>query len=379
MGTGEGLGEEDIVPETGRKILHLDMDAFFAAIEQRDEPKYRGKPLIVGGNPWGRGVVSTCSYEARKFGIHSSMPSRRALELCPHAIFLPVRMEHYASVSREIFALFSEITDLVEPLSVDEAYLDVTQNFLCESSATRLAKLLQDRIFRETGLTASAGVSYNCFLAKVASGMRKPCGLTVITPNRAEEFLDRLPIRKFYGIGPATAEKLEARQIFTGADLRAISRNSLMELMGKMGSFYYAIVRGHDPRPVIVSRVRKSYGRECTFGEDLETLADAIAALRQIATSVAAGLREENLRGRTVTLKVRYDNFESITRSQTFLEPIADENALAAAATVLLQEKTEAMTRRIRLLGVTVSSFDLPTSSNRPVRYIQTELALIFS
>jgi DNA polymerase-4 len=353
------------------------MDAFFASIEQRDEPKYRHRPVIVGGCPWGRGVVATCSYEARKFGVRSAMPSRRAVELCPHAIFLPCRMDHYAAVSREIFAIFREVTDLVEPLSIDEAFLDVTHGRAAGSSATHLARTLQRRISREIGLTASTGVSYNPFLAKVASAMEKPNGLTVISPERAVAFLDALPVRKFYGIGRATAEKLEARQIFTGADLRALSLETLVELLGKNGRRYYELVRGRDPRPIVTDRPRKSLSKECTFGGDLETAAAAIAALRRLSSTVVAALRSQNLRGRTVTIRVRYANFETITRSRCFSEVSDDESSIAAAAEQLLLERTSVAVRRIRLLGVAVSGFAETPGRRRHCRG-QGELPIIF-
>ncbi|MDR2030159.1 MAG: DNA polymerase IV [Puniceicoccales bacterium] len=356
----------------GRKIIHVDMDAFFAAIEQRDEPKFRNKPLIVGGNPWGRGVVATCSYEARRYGIHSAMPSRRAVELCPHAIFLPPRMEYYATISKKIFAIFSEFSHLVEPLSIDEAFLDVTHNFFNEPSATRLARQLQRQIFSATQLTASAGVSFNPFLAKVASSVQKPNGLTVIPPERARKFLDALPIIKFYGVGPATAKKLEARQIFFGADLFALSQKTLEEILGRTGNYLYHMVRGIDQRPIVANRERQSLGKEVTFAEDLREVQDACQALRQLSSIVAAALREENLRGRTVTLKLRYDNFESITRSITLAERIDGEDDILAAAEGLLLSRTEALTRRIRLLGITVSSFTEPKCSGE-VGWIQDE------
>jgi DNA polymerase-4 len=356
----------------------VDLDAFFAAIEQRDEPKFRNRPLIVGGNPWGRGVVSTCSYEARRYGVHSAMPSRQALELCPHAIFLPPRMEHYAAVSREIFAIFAEFSHLVEPLSVDEAFLDVTHKPLGEPSATRLARQLQRRIWEKTRLTASAGVSFNPFLAKVASGVQKPSGLTVIPPERAREFLDALPIRKFYGVGPATAEKLEARQIFFGADLRALSRETLQETLGKMGHHLYDAVRGFDLRPIVPNRERQSLSKETTFAEDLVEPQDMRRELQKLAFAVAAALQLENLRGRTVTLKLRYDNFESVSRSTTLTEAVVDGAEIFSLTEELLFSRTAVPARRVRLLGIGVSSFSDPEELPAP-RWIQVEFSFVRS
>lgn len=337
-----------------KKIIHLDMDAFFAAVELLDRPELRGRPVIVGGDPWGRGVVSTCSYEARPYGVHSSLPIRKALELCPHAILLPVRMERYREVSRQIFAILREITNLVEPISLDEAFLDVTENRLGETSATHIAHHAQETIRRNIGLSCSVGVSYNCFLAKVASKRRKPAGRTVIRPEEALDFLARLPVGEFFGIGHATGQKLRARQIFTGADIRSLSLKELEEMLGKMGRRYYAIVRGEDPRPVNPVRERKSFSRERTFEEDLKNIDEMSAALRELAGELAGALRQENARGRTVTVKLRYDNFESITRSRTFPYAVGDEFSLASIADGLLREWTAA--RSVRLIGVGVSS-----------------------
>jgi DNA polymerase-4 len=355
------------------------MDAFFASIEQHDNEKLRGKPVIVGGNPWGRSVVSTCSYEAREFGVRSGMPCRRAAELCPMGVFIPCRMAHYATVSRDIFNIFHKVTPTVEPLSVDEAFLDVTQNALHCQSAVQVARELQRNVAIEVGLSCSIGISYNQFLAKVASGLRKPNGLTVILPEEAEKFLETLPIREFYGIGRATAERLEARQVFTGADLKALSLATLTELFGKVGRHYYNIVRGRDFRRVEPPGPRKSLGKECTFEEDLRDISEAVAELKKIASAVSAALRLNNLHGRCLTLKVRYNNFESITRSCSLPQPTCDEELIAFTSERLLRERTEVAVRRIRLLGISLSQFaEQSCEIAKPLELRQIELPLIF-
>jgi DNA polymerase-4 len=361
-----------MMPTTGeRKIIHIDMDAFFASIEQRDEPKFRGRPVIVGGNPWERGVVSTCSYEARRYGIRSAMPSKMAVKLCPHAVFLPVRMEHYMEVSQEIFAIFHGYSDLVEPLSVDEAFLDVTENRLADPSATRLARHILDRIRRDVHLTASAGVSFNPFLAKVASGMKKPNGMTIIPPERALAFIDTLPIRKFYGIGPVTASRLEALQLFSGADLRALPLEDFLKIFGKTGHYYHGVVWGKDPRPIVCHRERQSLGRETTFAEDLLYWDDMCEELRTLSRIVSMELQNENLRGRTVTLKVRYGNFSCITRSMTLPVAVGGEEEIFTIAREMLQNRTAVPVQRVRLLGVSVSGFSTPARGAS--RWVQQE------
>jgi DNA polymerase-4 len=362
-----------------RKILHVDMDAFFAAIEQRDDKKLRGKPVIVGGNPWGRSVVSTCSYEARKFGVYSGMPCRSAVELCPSGIFLQPRMEYYRKVSNEISSIFMEVTDAIESLSIDEAFLDVTKNCTGNTFATHIARRLQQEILKKVGLSASVGVSYNPFLAKVASSMHKPAGLTVITPEKAETFLETLPIRRFYGIGMVMAARLEARQIFTGADLKAMPLSLLTEMFGKVGRFYYGIVRGHDPRIVQARRLRKSIGRECTFARDLQGVADAEVALHRIAAHIANLLQSNELCGRSLALKVRYDNFQCIMRSRSFQRNFSDFEQIISIARQLLVERTEVATRRIRLLGISVGMLTKCCQNvSNSQKISQLELPLIF-
>lgn len=350
-----------------RKIIHIDMDAFFASIEQRDRPELRGLPVIVGGSAERRGVVSTCSYEARAFGVHSAMPMRTALRLCPEATVLETDIDKYRRVSGQIREIFSSFTDRVEPVSIDEAYLDVTENKLGSVSATRLAREIQRRIFLRTRLTASAGVSYNKFLAKIASDVRKPAGLTVIPPEKALAFLDTLPIRKFHGIGKVTAARLNAMNIRNGHDLRQLDLATLTMLFGKVGKFYYQIVRGCDDRPVEVDEQRKSIGREITFARDCTDLRRLRILLRALALRVARLQEKRGLAGRTVTVKVRYDDFRTVTRSRTLSAPERCGETIGEIA-VSLAAKTEFATRPVRLLGVTMSNFPSPAEMDRPVQ-----------
>ncbi len=355
------------VSEPVRKIIHVDMDAFFASIEQRDRPELRGKPVIVGGSAERRGVVSTCSYEARAFGVHSAMPTARALRLCPQGIFLDVDMRKYQTVSAEIRAIFHEYTDLVEPMSIDEAFLDVTENRRGFTSATRLARELLREIFRRTGLTASAGVSCNKFLAKVASGLRKPAGLSVIPPEQVESFLEALPIEKFYGIGRVTASRLRRMNIRTGRDLKQLDLAILTANFGKSGAFYYQIVRGIDDRPVEITDERKSVGRETTFAEDVSDPRRLRIVLRSLARKVASRLIRHHLAGRTVTLKVRYDDFQTVTRAASFHHFLNNGEAIGEIAVGLLA-RTEVARRPVRLIGVTVSNFPTEEELSRPVQ-----------
>lgn len=334
-----------------RKIIHIDMDAFYAAVEQRDFPELRGKPVIVGGQPNSRGVVSTASYEARKFGVHSAMPSSKAYRLCPQGIFVYPRFEVYIEVSRQILEIFFSYTDLVEPLSLDEAFLDITGT----GSATLLALEIKKRIFDTTGLTASAGVSYCKFLAKVASDYKKPNGLTVIPPEKAEEFLENLPIGKFFGVGKVTEKRMKEFGIHTGKDLKAFTREELSERFGKSGSYYYDIVRGIDDRPVSPERERKSYGKERTFEKDMTDVEEMKDFLRKIAGRVSEGMKKKPIVGKTVTLKVRFANFQRITRSKTIDEPTNDPETMYRIAADLLENHTPAGKRRVRLLGISMS------------------------
>ena len=338
-----------------RKIIHIDMDAFYASVEQRDRPELRGLPVIVGGPPKSRGVVAACSYEARAFGVHSAMPSVRAQQLCPQAVFLRPRMARYQEVSSQIMALFRRYTPLVEPLSVDEAFLDVTDNLLGEPSATRIAQAIRAAIGEATGLTASAGVSYNKFLAKIASGHNKPNGITVIPPDQAKTFIAALPIGKFYGVGRVTEQKMLDRSIRTGADLLRFSRQEMVALFGKTGHFFYEMARGQDLRPVEPVRVRKSIGSETTFAEDILDYARLSAELYQIVSQVARVLAQKQTGGRTLSLKVRYSDFTTITRSCTTAQGFFSVADILASLPRLLAA-TEAGRRKIRLLGVTVAN-----------------------
>ncbi|HEY9886970.1 MAG TPA: DNA polymerase IV, partial [Candidatus Obscuribacterales bacterium] len=288
-----------------RKIIHVDMDAFYASVEQRDHPAYRGKPIVVGGTPEQRGAVAAASYEARRFGIHSALPARLARQRCPQVIFVPPRFEVYRAVSQEVRAVLARYTDLIEPLSLDEAYLDVTENLVGAPSAIAIAQAIRRDIHHATHLTASAGVSYNKFLAKIASGMNKPDGLYVIRPAEAAAFVATLPIGKFHGIGHVTARKMKALGITTGADLRQWSEADLVQQFGKVGRFYYRVARGQDDRPVNPHRIRQSIGAEKSFAPDLNTPTAMAAAIAAIAQRVAQRVQEQQRGGYTLTLKVK--------------------------------------------------------------------------
>jgi DNA polymerase-4 len=340
-----------------RKIIHIDMDAFYASVEQRDKHELKGRPVIVGGDPQSRGVVAACSYEARKFGIHSAMACATAYKRCPHAVFIRPRFDVYRSVSRLIREVFLEYTDLMEPLSLDEAFLDVTQNKKGLSSATQIARQIRRQIFQNTGgLTASAGVSFNKFLAKVASDCNKPNGITVITPDKAPAFIDNLPVRKFFGVGRVTEERMLNLGIKTGADLKKISLNDLIHYFGKIGIYYHHIAHGRDDRPVEPHRERKSYGKETTLKADIDDTNQMMDILQDLAKRVIEGLRREDRQGLTLTLKVKYHDFQSVTRSVTFPDPIADMDLVSVTIRRLLAN-TEAGPKRVRLLGISVSNF----------------------
>ncbi len=337
-----------------RKIIHIDMDAFYASVEQRDNPQLRGKPVIVGGDPDGRGVVATCSYEARRFGIHSAMSCARAYRLCPQALFVRPRFEAYRAVSLQIREIFHQYTDLVEPLSLDEAYLDVTENKPDTQSATWIAQQVCKEIRQATQLTASAGVSYNKFLAKIASDMNKPAGLTVITPQQAAAFIAELPVRRFHGVGRVTEKRLQNRGILTGADLKQRSRQELDKYFGKSGGYFYNIARGIDLREVQPNRVRKSIGKETTLKEDIADRGQMLTILGDLAERVAALVQAKETAGLTLTLKVKYADFQIATRSVTREEPIEQAAQMLFLAEELLA-KTEAGERAVRLLGITIS------------------------
>jgi len=336
-----------------RKIIHVDMDAFFASVEQRDFPEYQGKPLIVGGQPNSRGVVAACSYEARKFGIHSAMPSSKAYRLCPKAVFVKPRFEAYREVSNQIREIFWRYASEVEPLSLDEAYLDVSESDQFEGSATRIAQAIKADILQTTKLNASAGVSYNKFLAKIASDMDKPNGLYVIKPEQGLDFVATLPIGKFHGIGPATEAKMQKLGIQTGADLRHKSLAQLVERFGKSGQYYYNIARAIDERPVRSQRVRKSLGKETTFSEDILSVDLLIEKLNDLAEQVLIKLAEQQLQAKTITVKVKYANFQQVTRAQT-VETVLDKQAVEQWICELLK-RTEVGSKPVRLIGLSLS------------------------
>ena len=339
---------------SNRKIVHIDMDAFFASVEQLDNPSLKGKPVIVGGRPDSRGVVAACSYEARKFGVRSAMSAAKAARLCPQAVFTRPRMSRYQEISGIIMEIFSQYTDLVEQLSVDEAYLDLTTNTLNEPSASLMAERIRRRIYDRTGLTASAGVSCNKFLAKVATDINKPNGITIIAPSQVLDFLAALPIGRFYGVGAATEKKMERIGVKNGGDLKKFSLEELTFHFGKSGRYFFDICRGQDPRPVKSSYTRKSIGNETTFSEDILDTGLIVTVLKELAESVAKSLLKRNTGGYTLTLKVRYDDFTTITRSATFISPIFTAEDIMFCLPRLLAS-TEAGRRKVRLLGVTVS------------------------
>ncbi|WP_207533362.1 DNA polymerase IV [Desertivirga arenae] len=343
-----------------RKIIHIDMDAFYASVEQRDNPEYRGKPIAVGGSPEGRGgVVATASYEARKFGIRSAMASKQALRLCPHVIFVRPRFEVYKSVSQKIREIFYRYTDLIEPLSLDEAYLDVTKDKLGIGSALDIAKQIKEAIKSELQLTASAGVSINKFVAKIASDINKPDGLTFIGPSSIEIFMEKLPVEKFYGVGKVTAAKMMKLGLFYGSDLKALSEAELQRHFGKQGKFYYDIVRGIDNRQVQPHRETKSLAAEDTFPYDLSSLEEMEAEIDRIARLVCERLKKKGLKGRTITVKIKYSDFKQITRNRSLVLPMDDLLTIASTAKELLAS-TYSEDQKVRLLGISISGFPNP-------------------
>jgi DNA polymerase IV len=343
-----------------RKIIHVDMDAFFASVEQRDNPELRGKPVAVGGEH--RGVVAAASYEARKFGVRSAMPSVTARRRCPDLIFVRPRFDAYAEVSRQIRAIFHDYTPHVEPLSLDEAYLDVTEDLKGIGIATRIAEEIRARIREETGLTASAGVSYNKFLAKLASDQNKPDGLCVVTPARGPDFVLGLPVKRFHGIGPKTAEKMARLGIETGADLKAMSLDFLQHNFGSSGPYYYDLARGICHRRVSAHRTRKSIGAEDTFFADLSTEPELVTELGRIADTIWTRIGDRPIAGRTVVLKVKYQDFQIITRSRSLDRPVSGRDEFLAIGTDLLRGTLPAP-KGIRLLGLTLSNLSEPEAA----------------
>ena len=331
------------------------MDAFYASVEQRDDPTLRGRPVVVGGRPNSRSVVAAASYEARKFGVHSAMPCSQAERLCPSAVFVKPRFSAYRAVSEEIMAIFRSYTEYVEPLSLDEAFLDVTENNFQNPSATWIAQEIREKIKATTQLTASAGVAPNKFLAKVASAMNKPDGITVISPDRVQEVLSKLPVRKVPGVGKVTEEKLKRFGIATTKDFLEFTEPRLIELFGKMGGYFFRISHGIDDRPVRSTRERKSVGAEDTFSTDSTDVEFLIEELRRLSAKVWDRL--EGRKGRTITVKVTYHDFEKATRARTLPNMISSSEELHTTAIDLLR-LTEAGTVPIRLVGVTVSQFD---------------------
>ena len=351
-----------------RKIIHVDMDAFFASVEQRDDPSLRGRPVAVGHGA-ARGVVAAASYEARQFGVRSALPSVTALRRCPDLVFVPLRFEVYREVSRQIHEVFARYTDLIQPLSLDEAYLDVTANKRCLETAWLTAKEIRAAIMQATGLTASAGISYNKFLAKLVSDHRKPNGQFAVTPDMGAEWVETLPVSRFHGVGPVTAEKMKRLGIETGADLRSKSLEFLQRHFGSSADWYYAIARGQDNRPVNPNRVRKSSGSETTFDTDLTEPSEIEAGVLRMADDVWRWCETRQAFGRTVTVKVKYGDFQQITRSRSQPAAVATREALHWLALELIRSVLPPE-KEIRLVGVTVSNFAEPqaaTPSELPI------------
>jgi DNA polymerase-4 len=339
-----------------RKIIHLDMDAFYASVEQRDHPELRGRPVAVGGARE-RGVVAAASYEARQFGVRSAMPSATALRKCPELVFVPPRFAVYKEVSRQIRAIFAEYTPLIEPVSLDEAYLDVTHNLQHIASATQIAQEIRAKILAETQLTASAGISYNKFLAKLASDYRKPNGQFVVRPAQGLAFVEGLAVGQFHGVGPVTAAKMNQLGIFTGADLRAQTAEFLQQQFGKAGRYYFAIARAEDHRPVVADRLRKSMGSETTFAQDLREFTDLLAGLQPLLEEVWEYCQRSGIRGRTVTVKVKFADFQQITRSRSGVGDIPSQAVLERLCRELV-EGLFPLEKGVRLLGVTLSNLN---------------------
>lgn len=338
-----------------RKIIHIDMDAFFASIEQRDNAEYRGKPLAVGYSG-ARGVVAAASYEARQYGVRSAMASKTALRKCPQLIFVMPRFDVYKSVSRQIMEIFHEYTDLVEPLSLDEAFLDVTENHKQMTSATQIAQEIKQKVRDTVGLTASAGVSFNKFLAKIASDYKKPNGLFVVRPDIAEQFVESLTIEQFYGVGKVTAERMHQLGIRTGADLKKWTEQGLVSNFGKAGHIYYLNARAIDDRPVEWKRIRKSVSSETTFEKDIDSYEELLPILDTLTREVIEYIGKKNFKGRTVSLKIKYADFKIISRSKTFPVSIPDYETLYKAGSELLAAVD--LSPKVRLIGIGIKNID---------------------
>ena len=358
-----------------RKIIHVDMDAFYASVEQMDNPDLKGKPLAVGGGGK-RGVISAASYEARKFGVKSAMTGNLASKLCPDLIFVKPRFDRYSEISKEVKRIFYDYTDLVEPLSLDEAYLDVTENKKGNPSASLMAEEIRERIFKEVGLTASAGISINKFIAKVASDYNKPNGQKTVNPEEVIGFLERLDIRKFYGVGKVTAEKMYQKGIFTGLDLRGKSLEYLDENFGKSGRYYYYVVRGIHNSEVKPNRIRKSLAAERTFSENLSSEVFMLEKLEHIAEEVSRRLNKSKIAGKTVTLKIKYSDFTLQTRSKTLQYFISDKSIILDTAKDLLYQ--ERLNNSVRLLGISMSNLNTETKKKREQKSVSVQLKFKF-
>ncbi|MEM1406868.1 MAG: DNA polymerase IV [Bacteroidota bacterium] len=358
-----------------RKIIHIDMDAFYASVEQRDNPDLKGKPVAVGGSS-DRGVVAAASYEARKFGVRSAMPSKIAARKCPDLIFVKARFDAYKQVSDQIRSIFYTYTDLVEPLSLDEAYLDVTTNKKGLPSATLIAKEIKQRIKEITHLTASAGISINKFLAKTASDVNKPDGIFLIPPEQAVAYVERLPIERFFGIGKVTAEKMHKMGIHHGSDLKQWSEIDLVSRFGKSGRYYYRIARAEDDRPVNPDRIRKSLGAENTFSKNVITLEEVLEKLESMKATLTRRMSGSNTKGKTFTIKAKYEDFQIITRSKTVDYWIENENQVKKLITEVVHEIP--MTKGIRLLGLSISNLNHEVEEHEEKKPLTFQLTLDF-
>lgn len=355
--------------DTSRKIIHIDMDAFYASVEIRENPSLKDKPVVISKHPReteGRGVVTTANYIARQYGIHSAMSSAKAYELCPQATFVSPNFDLYRSTSKQIHEVFHEYTDLVQPISLDEAFLDVTDNKKGLKSATIIARQIQYKIYERTQLTCSAGVSYNKFIAKVASDFKKPSGLTLVDPDHSHDFLMALPIKKFFGVGKKTVERMHELGIYTGEDLYHMSEYDLVQTFGKMGHSLFRKVRGIDNSPVNPHRDRKSVGKERTFRVEIYEEDKVIQALRRLAEKVSEALGKHQLHGKTVVLKVRYEDFETLTRRKTVLQYVNTAHDLFNLASDLWTDHGQ-VERGVRLLGITVTNVDPMLYENLPL------------
>ncbi|OJF95774.1 DNA polymerase IV [Alkalibacterium sp. 20] len=354
--------------DTSRKIIHIDMDAFYASVEIRDNPSLKNKPVIIARHPketGGRGVVTTANYEARKFGVHSAMSAQKAFELCPKGLFVPPNFESYREASSKMHKIFLKYTNKIQPLSLDEAYLDVTDNHINQKSATLIAERIRKDISMELELTCSAGVSYNKFLAKLASDYNKPNGITVIPPEKAHAFLIHLPIEKYHGVGKKSVEKMHAMEIYNGQDLYDKEELELVKHFGKMGHSLYRKVRGIDDSEVRSDREPKSVGKESTFPHNLSAENEIIQVLRQLAKKVMENLNKKQKHGKTVVLKIRYEDFQTVTRRRTFPNYIEDEEELFRVAVSIWEE--ESLDLSVRLLGITVTGLDSIIFENIPL------------